>query len=178
MTTKFALTIAVAGAVLSIAAAAAPAQAATRLMYSSLEGFEFRCETHGGVFGKVGDAVSCQTPSVPVACQFTAFRQAVCEWPGIENQIAVIRVIGTLPINTEGSLGGSSGPAGNSGGGSIKGSGIQGPQTLTTASQNNSTPNFGGNGNNASGIQGPQTFTTASQTPNFSGPNELATLAP
>lgn len=143
MTTKFALTIAVATAVLSIAAAAAPAQAATRLMNSSLEGFQFRCETHGGVFGQDDDLVSCQTPSVPVACQFTGARQAVCEWPGIENQVAVIRVIGTLPISVQGGAGGNGGPTGNSGGGN-KGGGFQGPSDFAPAPQNDPHPNFNG----------------------------------
>ena len=141
MNTKISLTIAVAAAVLSIAAAAAPAQAATRLMNSSLEGFEFRCETHGGIFGQDDDLATCQTPSVPVACQFTAVRQAVCQWPGIENQIAVIRVIGTLPIGVHGAPGGNGGSAnaGNNGGG-----GLQGPKDFAPAPENDPNPNFNG----------------------------------
>ena len=142
MTKKFALTIAFATAVLSIAAAAAPAQAATRLMYSSLEGFEFRCETHGGVFGKEGNVVGCQTPTVAVACEFTATREAMCEWPGIENQFAVIRVIGTLPINSEGAFGGNgnTGNVGHKGGGGA----FQGPPNFAPAPQNNPNPGFNG----------------------------------
>lgn len=142
MSTKISLTIAIATAVLSIAAAAAPAQAATRLMNSSLEGFEFRCEAHGGIFGQDDDLVICQTPSVPVACQFTAVRQAFCEWPGIENQIAVIRVIGTLPVSVHGSNGGNGVGVnpGNKGGGG----GLQGPKDIAPAPQNDPKPNFNG----------------------------------
>ena len=142
MNSKISMTLAVAAAVLSIAAAAAPAQAATRLMYSSLEGFEFRCENHGGVFGQEGNVVGCQTPTVAVACEFTAARQAMCEWPGIENQFAVIRVIGTLPINTQGAFGsnGNSGNVGHKGGGG----GFQGPKDFSPAPQNDPNPNFNG----------------------------------
>jgi hypothetical protein len=142
MNTKISLTIAAAAAVLSIAAAAAPAQAATRLMNSSLEGFEYRCEAHGGLFGQDDELVICQTPSVPVACEFTAVRQAVCQWPGIENQIAVIRVIGTLPLGTHGSLGGNGGLSANMGNGG--GGGLQGPQDFAPAPQNDPHPNFNG----------------------------------
>ena len=139
MTKTISLTISLAIAVLGLAAAAAPTQAATRLMNSSLEGFEFRCEAHGGLFGQDDDLVTCQTPSVPVACQFTAVRQAVCEWPGIENQIAVIRVIGTLPISVHGGNGGGAN-AGNKGGGG----GFQGPKDFAPAPQNDPHPNFNG----------------------------------
>ena len=141
MTKTISLTLSLAIAVLGFAAAAAPAQAATRLMNSSLEGFEFRCEAHGGLFGQDDDLVTCQTPSVPVACQFTAVRQAVCEWPGIENQIAVIRVIGTLPISVHGGNGGNGGAnTGNKGGGG----GFQGPKDFAPAPQNDPHPNFNG----------------------------------
>ncbi|MEO8684354.1 MAG: hypothetical protein ABI414_05890 [Devosia sp.] len=142
MTKTISLTLSLAIAVLGFAAAVAPAQAATRLMNSSLEGFEFRCEAHGGIFGQDDDLVMCQTPTVPVACQFTAVRQAVCEWPGIENQIAVIRVIGTLPISVYGSAGGNGGGAnaGNKGGGG----GLQGPNGFAPAPQNDPKPNFNG----------------------------------
>ena len=141
MTKTISLTISLAIAVLGFAAAAAPAQAATRLMNSSLEGFEYRCEAHGGIFGQNDELVVCQTPSVPVACEFTAVRQAVCEWPGIENQIAVIRVIGTLPISVHSSNGGNGGGAnvGNKGGG-----GLQGPKDFAPAPQNDPKPNFDG----------------------------------
>ena len=78
MTKTLSLTISFAAAILSIAAATAPSQAATRLMSSSLEGFQYRCETHGGSFGLDGALASCQTPSVPVACEYFEDRQAIC----------------------------------------------------------------------------------------------------
>jgi hypothetical protein len=149
MTKTIPLTISLAIAVLGLAAAAAPTQAATRVMNSSPEAFEYRCGAHGGVFGQDGDLVTCQTPSVPVACEFTAARAAFCEWPGIQNQIAVIRVIGTLPIGANGSWGGNGGStanAGNNNGGGNNGGGIgfQGPQDFAPAPQNDPHPNFNG----------------------------------
>ncbi|GLQ08295.1 hypothetical protein GCM10007913_02270 [Devosia yakushimensis] len=143
MTKTMTLTLSLAVAVLGLAAAAAPTQAATRLMSSSLEGFEYRCERHGGVFEQAGALVSCQTPTVPVACEYFAARQAVCEWPGIENQIAVIRVIGILPAGyyPTGSSDDSAGGGGNGGG---KGGGFDGPKDIQDAPQNDPKPNFDG----------------------------------
>ena len=117
MTKTLSLTISFAAAILSIAAATAPSQAATRLMSSSLEGFQYRCENHGGSFGLDGVVASCQTPSVPVACEYFEDRQAICNWPGIERQIDVIRVIGMLPAGYEPSPSGNGG--GNGGGGNV-----------------------------------------------------------
>lgn len=141
MTKTLSLTISFTAALLSIVAATAPSQAATRLMSSSLEGFEFRCENHGGTFGLEGVLASCQTPSVPVACEYFDDRQAVCNWPGVERQIDVIRVIGSLPVGQEASSGGNSGNGGGNGGG-----GLQGPKDIKDAPNNNPDPkpNFDG----------------------------------
>lgn len=97
MTKTLSLTISLAAAVFSMAVATAPSHAATRLMNSSLEGFQYRCENHGGIFSLDGAVASCQTPSVPVACEYFEDRKAICDWPGIERQMAVVQVIGTLP---------------------------------------------------------------------------------
>jgi hypothetical protein len=147
MTKTISLTISLAVAVLGFAAAAAPTQAATRLMSSSLDGFEYRCEHHGGIFAQDGSSASCQTPTVPVACDYFDTRQAVCTWPGIENQIAVIRVIGTLPAGYAASVsddGGSDGATGGNGGGNGNGGGFQGPNDIKDAPNNDPKPNFDG----------------------------------
>jgi hypothetical protein len=99
MTKTFSMTISLAVAVFAVAAATAPAQAANRLMSSTVDAFVFRCEKHDGIFQSNGTSIGCQTPSVAVLCDYFDERQAVCEWPGILNQIDVIRVIGTLPAS-------------------------------------------------------------------------------
>ena len=141
MTKTLSLTISFAAAILAIAAATAPSQAATRLMSSSLEGFEYRCENHGGIFGLDGALASCQTPSVPVACEYFEDRQAICNWSGNERQIDVIRVIGSLPGFDAPSS--SSGNGGN-GGGNGGGGGLQGPKDIKDAPNNDPKPNFNG----------------------------------
>ena len=167
MTKTLSLTISLAAAVLALAAATAPSQAATRLMSSSLEGFQYRCENHGGTFGLDGALASCQTPSVPVACEYFEDRQAVCNWPGIERQIDVIRVIGSLPVGYELPSGGNSGNGGGNGGG------LQGPKDIKDAPNNpDPKPNF----------EGPDDFQLAPDNapdpkPNFDGPKDLQ-LAP
>ena len=142
MTKTITVSLSLAVAMLGFAAAAAPTQAATRLMSSTLEGFEYRCERHGGVFDQSGALVTCQTPTVPVACEYFATRQAVCEWPGIVNQIAVIRVIGTLPAghyptSSSDNSGGGGGKGGNGGG-------FDGPKDIQDAPDNDPKPNFDG----------------------------------
>ncbi|WP_316357123.1 hypothetical protein [Devosia sp.] len=168
MTKPLSLTISFAAAILSMAAATAPSQAATRLMSSSLEGFQYRCENHGGSFGLDGALASCQTPSVPVACEYFEDRQAICNWPGIERQIDVIRVIGSLPAGYEpSSSGGSQGNGGGNGGNG--GGGIQGPKDIKDAPNNpDPKPNF----------DGPDDFQMAPDNnpdpkPNFDGPKDL-----
>lgn len=146
MTKTLSLSISLAVAVMGLTAASAPTQAATRLMSSSLVGFEYRCETHGGIFAQTGVTVSCQTPTVPVACDYFTERQAVCEWSGAQNLRDVIRVIGTLPDGYSSSLSsGSVGEVGDSGnGGGGKGGGFQGPKDIKDAPNNDPKPNFDG----------------------------------
>ena len=142
MTKTLSRTISFAAAILALAAATAPSQAATRLMSSSLEGFQYRCENYGGTFGLEGVLASCQTPSVPVACAYFEDRQATCTWPGNERQIDAIRVIGSLP----GLDAPSSGSTGGNGGGNGGGGGFQGPKDIKDAPNNNPDPkpNFNG----------------------------------
>lgn len=167
MTKTLSLTISFTAAILAIAAATAPSQAATRLMSSSLEGFEYRCENHGGTFGLDGVLASCQTPSVPVACEYFEGRQAICNWPGNERQIDVIRVIGSLPGFDAPSS--SSSNSGGIGGGNGGGGGIQGPKDIKDAPNNpDPKPNF----------DGPDKFQMAPDNnpdpkPNFNGPNNI-----
>jgi hypothetical protein len=169
MTKTLSLTISVAIAVIGFATAAAPTQAATRLMSSSFEGFEFRCEKHGGIFAADGTLVSCQTPSVPVACEYFTATQANCVWPGIARQIDVVRVIGTLPAGAEvyasaSNGGGNSNNGGNGNGGN--GGGFDGPKDIQDAPDNDPKPNF----------DGPKDIQDAPDNdpkPNFDGPNNF-----
>jgi uncharacterized membrane protein YgcG len=143
ITKTLSLTLTLAIAAVGFAAASSPTQAATRLMSSSLEGFEYRCEHHGGIFGQDGTLVSCRTPSVPVACEYFDDRQAVCEWPGILNQVAVIRVIGTLPTGGFGGGSSSNGISGGNGAGG-NGGGFQGPGEITDVPNDDPNPGFEG----------------------------------
>src|SRR4051812_47564511 len=144
MTKTLSLTISLAIAVIGFAAAAAPTQAATRVMSSSPNAFEYRCERHDGVFDIAGTTAICQTPTVPVTCEFVNGEKAVCDWPGIQNQVAVIRVIGTLPGGYVAAGNGSDGSSfnGPGSGGGGNGGGLQGPGDFQMAPDNNPTPNF------------------------------------
>jgi hypothetical protein len=149
MTKTHSLTISLAIALIGIAAATAPTQAATRVMSSSPDAFEYRCERHDGAFDIAGTRAICQTPTVPVTCEFVNGDQALCAWPGLQNQVAVIRVIGTLPEGyvavgngtDRSSFNGSAG-SGNGGGGN--GGGFKGPGDFQMAPDNNPNPNFNG----------------------------------
>lgn len=149
MNKTFSLTISLAVALVGFAAASAPAQAANRLMSSTIEAFEFRCEKYDGVFASAGGSVSCQTPTVPVACDYFDDRQAVCAWPGIRNQINVIRVIGTLPVGYAAHLSSNDRDAiedvidGN-GGGNGGGGGFEGPGEITDVPDDKPNPGFDG----------------------------------
>ena len=145
MTVTAALVIALSSCVLT----SLPAQAASRLMISSLEGFQYRCENYGGTYGNDGAFVTCHTPSVLVSCEYFKARQANCQWPGIERQIDVARVIGSLPEEA-GSVhsGGSGGNQnlGNGGGnpGSGGSGGFQGGKDIKDGPGNNPGPGFNG----------------------------------
>ena len=143
MTKIFSTTISLVVAMAGITAIASPAQAATRLMSSTVDAFEYRCERHDGIFSAAGQSVSCQTPTVPVSCDYFDVRQAICTWPGIENQIAVTRVIGTLPAGYTASLSSddSSAAPGNGGSG---GGGFMGPKDIADAPNEDPKPNWDG----------------------------------
>jgi hypothetical protein len=168
MTKTFSLTVSLAAAVIGLAASALPAHAATRLMSSSLEGFENSCVNHGGTFGLDGALVSCQTPSVPVVCEYFDDRQAACQWPGNERQIDVIRVIGTLQAGYEPTSSGNSNNDGGNGGGGNGGGGFQGPDDIKDAPNNNPDPkpNFDGPDNI-------QDAPNNDPKPNFDGPKDF-----
>ena len=147
MTKLFPTSLSFAVAVVGMVVAGTPVHAATRLMSSTIDGFEYRCERHGGAFSAEGQSVSCLTPTVPVSCDYFDVRQAVCAWPGIENQIAVIRVIGTLPAGYTASLSNDDGNAVDSlpdNGGGNGGGGFMGPQDIKDAPNNDPKPNWEG----------------------------------
>jgi len=89
-------TIALAIAVTAFAGlvAAAPAQAATRSVDISIERFVDRCIEQGGALADTNPSFSCETPDTVVACSFYTINYAECAWDGIENQLAVNRIIG------------------------------------------------------------------------------------
>lgn len=145
MTKTLSLTISLASAIIGFVAASVPTQAATRAMSSSPDAFEYRCERHDGTFDITGSTAVCQTPTVPVTCEFSSGDQAVCAWPGLQNQMAVIRVIGTLPSGYVGPGNGSDhGSASGSGNGGGNGGGFQGPGDFQMAPDNDPAPNFNG----------------------------------
>jgi hypothetical protein len=130
-------------------ACVAPSQAASRLMDSTIEGFNYRCQAQGGTYANDGLLVSCDTPSVVISCEYFAHRQANCEWPGIERPI-VVRVIGMLPgghISSSSSSSnnnvGAADVGGNGGGGNGAG-GFQGPKDIKDAPNNDPNPGFDG----------------------------------
>jgi len=79
---------------LAALAAAAPAQAATRYVEMGMESFAQRCVDQGGLFEAAVPTLSCQTASVRVDCVYFTSLEAECSWPGIDNRIAVNRLIG------------------------------------------------------------------------------------
>lgn len=107
-------TIAFALAAFAGIAAAMPAQAATRAVDIHAELFADRCIAQGGVVSAASPALACQTPETVVVCSFVTLNRAHCQWPGIEGQIAVNRIIGMQDAH---SLGGSSGQAPKKNGG-------------------------------------------------------------
>ena len=144
MTKTLSLTISFAIAVIGFAAAAAPTQAATRVMSSSPDAFEYRCERHDGLYDVAGSTAVCQTPTVPVTCEFVDDAKAVCAWPGLQNQVAVIRVIGTLPGGYAASGNGTGSPSSTGGSGGNGGGGFEGPGDFQMAPDNDPNPNFNG----------------------------------
>ncbi|KQX38912.1 hypothetical protein ASD04_09710 [Devosia sp. Root436] len=108
-------TFAFAFAIASIAgfAAAMPAQAATRSVDIHPELFASRCIAQGGAIAAANPTLACQTPETTIVCSFMTLNIARCEWPGIEGQVAVNRIIGMQDAEA---VGGSSGAIKKGGG--------------------------------------------------------------
>ena len=106
-------TIAFALAAFAGIAAAMPAQAATRAVDIHAELFADRCIAQGGMVSAASPAMACQTPETVIVCSFVTLNRAQCQWPGIDGQIAVNRIIGMQDAQ---SLNGSSGAVKKNGG--------------------------------------------------------------
>lgn len=89
-----------AGLVLATLIAAAPAQAATRQVEMGMQTFADRCINQGGLFQAADTMLSCQTASVQVDCIFFNGTAAECSWPGIDNRVAVNRLIGMGSVDS------------------------------------------------------------------------------
>ena len=89
-------TFAIAFAISSIAgfAAALPAQAATRSVDIGISTFADRCIDQGGLFRDANPTFACEMTTNAVVCDFNSLNQADCEWTGIDNQLAVNRLLG------------------------------------------------------------------------------------
>ncbi|SMQ86134.1 hypothetical protein SAMN06295905_3433 [Devosia lucknowensis] len=114
--TKTTLTLA-AGLALATLAMVAPSQAATRSVTIGMDTFADRCVQQGGFFEAAAPVLTCHTESVRVDCAFATSHDANCAWPGIDNRVAVNRLIGM----------GDSSWTSSTGGGVKKGGGIQQP---------------------------------------------------
>ena len=102
--------------------ASLPAQAATRSVGITLDRFTDRCIDQGGTLLDGDARVTCQTPVTTIDCGFVDLNNATCNWAGIENQIAVNRIIGmpdAQALNLGGEGDGSPVP-GKVGGGGFK----------------------------------------------------------
>lgn len=103
-----------AGMALASLMSAAQAQAATREVDIGMETFANRCIDQGGVFAADMPVLTCLVASVQVDCTFLDTHYAECSWPGIDNRVAVNRLIGMADAST---LSGGGGSAGGKGGG-------------------------------------------------------------
>jgi len=112
MTKTFAIAIAIAS--FAGFAAIVPAQAATRAVDINVPLFADRCADQGGAFADANPSFACETPDTVVVCVFSSLNTADCEWAGIDNQIAVNRIIGMADAVV---LNDGSGPVVKSGGG-------------------------------------------------------------
>ena len=101
--------------VLTTLIAAAPAQAATRQVVIGMDTFAQRCADQGGLFEAASPLLVCHTETVRVDCTFFASHEADCSWPGIDNRVAVNRLIGMGNANW--SSAGDGGFGGGQGGG-------------------------------------------------------------
>lgn len=104
-------TFAIAFALASIAglAAAMPAQAATRSVDIGISLFADRCMDQGGIFSDANPSFACETATTVVICGFLSVNQAECEWAGIDNQIAVNRLLGMAPAESLATMSGHGG---------------------------------------------------------------------
>ena len=102
MTKTFALALAIASIGL---VAAMPAQAATRSVDIGIATFADRCADQGGIFSDANPTFACETASTAVVCAFVSINQADCEWAGIDNQIAVNRLLGMAQAESLASIG-------------------------------------------------------------------------
>jgi hypothetical protein len=113
-------TIIIAAALATLAglSASLPAQAATRSVGITIDHFADRCVAQGGTLFDANPSFSCETPNTVIECSFLDLNNAKCQWPGIDNQIAVNRVIGMSDAQTlnEGSTGAAPGKGGGKGG--------------------------------------------------------------
>ena len=109
-------TFAIAFALASFAglAATVPTQAATRAVDIHAQLFADRCISNGGVIADSNPTLACETPETVIVCSFLSLNRAHCQWPGIDGQIAVNRIIGMQDAQA---LGGSSGGFVKKGGG-------------------------------------------------------------
>jgi hypothetical protein len=140
MTKTFAVTLSLAIALTGIAIAS-PAQAASRFVDISVERFADRCDDQGGLFSRDANATICTTERVAVACDFVNTYQAACRWPGIDNQIAVNRLIGmSASVLIDSTSGGSAVHGGG------KGGGFNGPGDFSAGPDNDPKPDFEGPG--------------------------------
>lgn len=80
--------------VLATLIAAAPSQAATRQVVIGMDTFAQRCADQGGIFEAASPLLTCHTETVQVDCTFFDTHGADCSWPGIDNRVAVNRLIG------------------------------------------------------------------------------------
>ena len=103
--------------------ASLPAQAATRSVNITVDRFTDRCLEQGGTLLDSAPSFACQTAATTVECGFIDLNNADCEWPGIENQIAVNRLIG-MPESQVLNNGSDEAPVANGGG---KGGGFKLP---------------------------------------------------
>lgn len=107
MTKTLAITFAIAS--LAGLAAVLPAQAATRSVDISIATFADRCIAQGGAFSDANPSFACQTATTAVVCDFVTINLADCEWAGIDNQIAVNRLLGMADAESLSSIGAKTG---------------------------------------------------------------------
>lgn len=84
---------------------ATSAQAATRQVVIGQDTFANRCVDQGGIFEAASPVLICHTETVQVDCAFATSHDAYCSWPGIDNRIAVNRLLGMADANASSTTG-------------------------------------------------------------------------